>query len=145
MCMVVTACGDEKDEPEVPKTQQIESEHGVTNDTYLIWDIDLSQDSSKIYVYNVKFDEKMPVTVNVLIDAPCTIDKTGKVYTFSGTDIIPNLLMGNTPTPYPTLRVNNLRSVVDTEKKTYSISFDCQGTAMGKPIDGHYEKDGKLL
>ena len=140
----MVACGDDKDEPDAPVAQQIESEHGVTNDTYLIWDIDMSQDSSKIFVYNVKFDEKMPVTVNVLINAPCTVDKTGKVYTFSGTDIIPNLIMGSTPTPYTTLRVNNLTSVVNTEKKTYSISFSCQGNAMGKPIDGHYEKEGKL-
>lgn len=147
MCMVVTACGDEKDEPEVPKTHLLESEHSEATGTYLVYDIDLKKDSSTIYVYNAVFQmgDKTSPALNIRVDAPCTADKTGKVFTYVGTNIIPYLVMGNTPTPFPTLRVNNLRSVVDTEKKTYSISFDCQGTAMGKPIDGHYDKEGKLL
>ena len=144
--MVLAACGDEKDEPVFPTTMQLESEHGEANDTYLVYDIDLSTDSSSIYVYNAVFrmgDASSPA-LNIRVNAPCTPDKSGKVFTFAGTGIIPNLMMGSTAVPFPTLRVNNLRSVVNTEKKTYSISFDCQGTAMGKPIDGHYEKEGKL-
>ena len=145
--LTFAACGDDKkDEPVFPITQQLESEHGLTNDTYLIWDIDMMQDSSSIYVYKAKFrmGETESPELNVRVDAPYTVDKTGKIYTFIGTGIIPYLLMGSTPTPFPTLRINNLRSVVNTENKTYSISFDCQGTAMGKEIDGHYEKEGKL-
>ena len=147
LCMVVAACGDDKDEPVAPKPQKLESEHSATNDTYLVYDIDLSKDSSIICVYNAKFQmgDKESPALNIRVDAPCSADKSGKVFTYAGTNIIPYLIMGSTPTPFPTLRVNNLRSVVDTEKKTYSISFDCQGTAMGKPIDGHYEKEGKLL
>jgi len=147
LCMVVAACGDDKDEPVAPKPQKLESEHSAITDTYLVYDIDLSKDSSSIYVYKVVFmmGDKPSPSLNISVNSPCTVDKTGKVYTFIGTNIIPNVIMGSTPTPFPTLRVNNLRSVVDTEKKTYSISFDCQGTAMGKPIDGHYEKEGKLL
>ena len=144
--LTFAACGDDKDEPDVPKTQKLESEHGEANDTYLIWDIDLDKDSSSIYVYNAVFrmgDAASP-PLNISVNAPCTVDKTGKVYSLTGTNIIPNLVMGSTPTPFPTLRVNNLRSVVDVDKKTYSISLDCQGTAMGKPIDGHYEKEGNL-
>ena len=143
----LAACGDDNnDEPDVPKTQKLESEHSEANDTYLVYDIDLNKDSSTIYVYNAVFrmGEVASPPLNISVNAPCTVDKTGKVYTFVGTDIIPNLVMGSTPTPFPTLRVNNLRSVVNTERKTYSISFDCQGTAMGKPIDGHYEKEGNL-
>ena len=145
--LTFAACGDDKkDEPVFPTTQQLESEHGQANDTYLIWDIDMNQDSSSIYVYKAKFrmgDKESP-ELNVRVDAPCTVDKTGKIYTFIGTDIMPYLLMGTTPTPFPSLRVNNLRSVVNVEKRTYSISFDCQGTAYGRPIDGHYEKEGNL-
>ena len=146
LCIVVASCGDEKDEPDVPKTQLLESEHGVANDTYLVWNIDLNQDSSSINVYNAVFQmgDKQSPALNISIQSPCTVDKTGKVYTLMGSNIIPNLIMGSTPVPYPTLRVNNLKSVVDVEKKTYTISFDCQGTAMGKPIDGHYDKEGKL-
>ena len=146
MGMAFVSCGDEKDEPVAPITQKIESEHGEANDTYLVYDIDTNRDSSSIYVYNAVFrmGEASSPPLNISVNAPCTVDKTGKVFTFIGTDIVPNLVMGSTPTPFPTLRVNNLRSVVNIEKKTYSISFDCQGTAMGKPIDGHYEKEGKL-
>lgn len=147
LCMVVTACGDDKDEPVVPQAQKLESEHSATNDTYLVYDIDLSKDSSIIYVYNAKFQmgEQTSPALNIRVDAPCSVDKSGKVFTYAGSNIIPYLVMGSTPTPFPTLRVNNLRSVVDVEKKTYSISFDCQGTVNGKPIDGHYEKQGNLL
>ena len=143
--LVITSCGkDDPDEPVVP-TQQLESEHGEANDTYLVYDIDLSKDSSTIYVYNAVFSmgETTSPALTVRVDAPCTVDKTGKVFTYSGTDIIPYLVRGN-PVPVPSLRVNNLLSVVDVEKKTYFISFKCQGTVMGKEINGYYEKEGKL-
>ena len=45
LCMVVAACGDNKDEPVVPEAQKLESEHSAANDTYLVYDIDLSKDS----------------------------------------------------------------------------------------------------
>lgn len=144
--MVFTSCGkDDPDEPVVP-AQQLESEHGQANDTYLIYDIDLSKDSSSIYVYNAVFTmgETTSPALTIRVDAPCSVDKTGKVFTFAGTGIVPFLMRGSTAVPFPTLSVNNLRSVVNIEKKTYSVSFDCQGTAMGKEIDGHYDKEGKL-
>ena len=146
LSMAFVSCGNEKDEPVTPPSQKIESVHGEANDTYLVWDIDMAKDSSTIYVYNAVFQmgDKQSPALNIGVNSPCTVDKTGKVFTFIGTNIIPNLIMGTTPTPFPTLRVNNLRSVVNVEKKTYSISFDCQGTAMGKPIDGHYDKEGSL-
>ena len=144
--LTFAACGDEKDDPVIP-TQRLESEHGATNDTYLIYDIDLNKDSSSIYVHNAVFamGDKTSPPLNIRVDAPCTIDKTGKVFTFIGTGIIPCLMQGSTAVPFPSLSVNNLRSVVNTENKTYSISFDCQGNVGGKPIDGHYEKEGKIL
>lgn len=144
--MVFTSCGkDDPDEPVIP-ARQLESEHGQANDTYLIYDIDLSKDSSSIYVYNAVFTmgETTSPALTIRVDAPCTVDKTGKVFTFAGTGIVPFLMRGSTAVPFPTLSVNNLTSIVNVEKKTYSISFDCQGTAMGKEIDGHYDKEGKL-
>ncbi len=143
----LVACGDDKkDEPVVPVVQTLESEHSVANDTYLVYDIDLNKDSSTINVFNVVFTmgELSSPPLNISIDAPCTVDKSGKVFTFAGTNIVPKLVRGNTPVPIPTLGVHNLTSVVNTEKKTYSISFSCQGTVMGKTIDGSYTKEGKL-
>ena len=146
LSLVITSCGkDDPDEP-VVNTQQLESEHSEFNDTYLVYDIDLSKDSSTIYVYNAVFTmgEISSGAMDVRVDAPCTVDKTGKVYTYSGTDIIPYLVRNGSPVPVPGLRVNHLSSVVNVEKKTYSISFDCIGTVMGKEINGHYDKEGKL-
>lgn len=145
--MMFTSCGkDDPDEPVLPTTYQLESEHGVTNDTYLIYDIDLDKDSSSIYVYNAAFNigSSTPLKLNILVNAPCTVDKTGKVFTFTGSNIVPNLMRGNTPVPFPTLQVNNLISIVNIENKTYSISFDCQGNAIGKEINSHYDKEGNL-
>ncbi len=147
LSMGIVSCDDDKkDEPVEPISERVESEHGVANDTYLIYDIDLSKDSSTIYVFNAVFQmgEVSSPPLNISVNSPCTVDKTGKVFTFAGTNIVPNLVRGTTPVPFPTLRVNNLRSTVDVEKKTYSISFDCVGTAMGKEINGHYDKEGKL-
>ena len=96
LCIVVASCGDEKDEPDVPKTQLLESEHGVANDTYLVWNIDLNQDSSSINVYNAVFQmgDKQSPALNISIKSPCTVDKTGKIYSLIGTNIIPNLILG---------------------------------------------------
>ena len=145
--MMFTSCGkDDPDEPVVPKTYLLESEHGVANDTYLVYDIDLNKDSSSIYVYNASFSmgATTSLKLNILVNCPCTVDKSGKIFTFTGTNITPNLLRGNTPGPFPSLHVNNLRSVVNIENRTYSLSFDCQGDAIGKVINEHYSKEGKL-
>ena len=88
--MTFAACGDDKkDEPVFPTTQQLESEHGQTNDTYLIWDIDMMQDSSSIYVYNAVFSmgETTSKPLNIRVDAPCSRYKSREIYTFIGTGI----------------------------------------------------------
>ena len=144
--LTFAACGDDKDEPDAPTTQKLETEHSLDHDTYLIYDIDLNKDSSSITVHNVVFnmDGKESPSLHIRVDAPCTVDKSGNVFTLAGTDIIPALMQGSTAVPFPTLRINNLKSTVNAANKTYSISFDCQGNAMGKNIDGHYENEGKL-
>ncbi len=134
MGVSLVSCGDDKDEPDAPKTQSLESVESE-NEAHFVFDIDVNKDSSSIFIYNVKFSERMPVTVNIRIDAPCKADKTGKIFTFAGTDIIPYLLSG-TPKPMPSYLVTNLTSTVNTDNKSFSISFDANG--------GHYEKAGKL-
>ena len=99
--MVFTSCGkDDPDEPVIP-VHQLESEHGQANDTYLVYDIDLNKDSSTIYVYNAVFSMGSITSkgLNISINAPCTVDKTGKVFTFAGSGIVPNLMRGCTAVP----------------------------------------------
>ena len=138
LSMVFVACDDEKDEPISPKSQKLESVYENETDTHFLFDIDLDKDSSSIYFYNVVFTigEVDSPPLNIRIDAPVTVDKSGKVFTYAGTDIIPFLLRGNTPVPAPSFLVTNLACTVDTNVKSYSMSFDCHG--------GHYSKSGKL-
>jgi hypothetical protein len=105
-----------------------------------VFDIDLAKDSSTIYLYNIVFRigevESPPMAIR--IDAPVTTDRTGKVYTYAGTDIAPYMLRGSvfllmTDDRY---KVTDLLCHVNTEAKTYDIKFDCHG--------GHFENAGKL-
>lgn len=137
--LVFTACGDDDDDPPIP-TQKLESVYLEPTDTHFMFDIDLNKDSSSIYLYNIVFHigEAVSPAMNIRIDAPVTVDKSGKVYTYSGTNIMPYLLRGNTPVPMPgeTYLVTDLNCKVDTKDKKYSITFDCHG--------GHYDDRGKL-
>lgn len=136
--MAFVSCGDEKDEPVIPKAQTLESVHQDATETYFKFDIDMNKDSSSIYLYNVVFTigEAQSPAMNIRIDAPVTVDKKGKVFTYSGTNITPFLLRGNTPVPMPNMPVTDLTCTVNTGDKTYSMAFDCH--------DGHYSNSGKL-
>ena len=136
--MVLVSCGDEKDEPVKPEpTQNLQSAYDGPTATHYLFDIDLKKDSSSIYIYNVLFAPGAPV-LNIRIDAPVTVDKTGKIYTYAGTGIMPYRLGGNTPVPMPgdAYKVSNLLCNVNTEAKTYDIKFDSHG--------GHFEDSGRL-
>ena len=126
--MVFTSCGDDKDEPIVP-TQKLESVYTSETDTHYMFDIDLNQDSSSIYLYNVVFTigEAQSPAMNIRIDAPVTVDKSGKLFTYAGTNIIPYLLRGATPVPAPSFIVTNLMCNVDTKRKYYEMYFECHG------------------
>ena len=136
--MAFVSCGDDKDEPVKPEpTQNLESVYENENEIRYVFDIDLAQDSSSIYIYNVVFAPGAP-SLTIRIDAPVTTDRSGKVYTYAGTNIIPyaqlhGVMLRMTDEVY---RVTNLLCNVNTEAKTYDIKFDCHG--------GHFENAGKL-
>ena len=136
--LAFAACGDENDEPEVPMTQQLESEIDDETGARVVFDIDLNKDSSSVYVYNAVFTigERVSPPMDIRIDSPCSVDKSGTVYTLSGTGMIPYMKMGSTFVPVPSMPVTNFICTVNTKEKTYSTSFDCHG--------GHWAKSGKL-
>lgn len=138
--LVFTACGDDKDEPEVPKTQNLESVYQEPTDTHFLFDINLDKDSSSIYMYNIVFriGEATSPAMTLRVEAPVTVDKSGKVYTYSGTGIVAYMMRGSTWTPMPgeAYLVHNLTCTVNPEAKSYYITFDCHG--------GHFEENGKL-
>lgn len=109
-------------------------------DTHFVFDIDMEKDSSSIYLYNMVFriGEAVSPAMNIRIDAPVTVDETGKIYTYAGTGIVPYMLRGNALLPMTDelYKVNDLLCHVNTEAKTFDIKFDCHG--------GHFETAGKL-
>ena len=141
LCLGLSSCGDEKDEP-VPVVEnfKISSIYQDATDTHYEFDVNLDQDSSSIYLYNIVFriGEAVSPAMNIRIDAPVTVDKSGKVYTYSGNGIVPYMLRGQTPVPMPgeAYLVNNLYCTVNMADMTFSISFDCHG--------GHHNDSGTL-
>lgn len=129
----------------IPKSEKLvrftaSTEHESDTDTHFQFDIDLDKDSSTIYMYNIVFriGEATSPAMTLRVDAPVTVDKSGKVYTFSGTGIVAYMLRGTSWVPMPgdTYLVHNLTCSINPEAKTYSIKFDCHG--------GHFEESGKL-
>jgi hypothetical protein len=138
--MVFTACGDEKDQPIIPTTQNLESVYQNETDAHYLFDIDMDKDSSAIYLYNIRFTigQVQSPAMNIRIDAPVTVDKDGKVYTYAGTGIHPYMQRGGTMLRlYDDIYlVTDLTCKVDTKNLTYSITFDCHG--------GHFDDHGSL-
>lgn len=129
----------------IPKNEKlvrfsVESTYESETDTHFQFDIDLEKDSSTIYMYNIVFriGEATSPAMTLRVDAPVTVDKSGKVYTYSGTGIVAFMKRGTTwmPMPGDAYLVHNLTCTVNPEAKEYYITFDCHG--------GHFEETGKL-
>ena len=138
LCLAFTACGDDKEDEPIVNTQKLESEYQNETDAHYVFDIDLDKDSSSIYLYNVKFQigTQMSPALNIRIDAPVTVDKTGLIYTYAGTNIVPYQIMGQVPVPAPGFIVTNLTCTVKAKEKAYSMYFNCHG--------GEFAASGKL-
>ncbi len=135
--LMFTACGDDKDEPEVPKSQNLESVHESETDGYFVFDIDMTKNMGTIYMYNIQF-AGAPMTMTLRVTVPVTVDKSGKVYTMTGNNLVVEMQRGGSWTPMPDERyqLQNLMCKVDTKAKDYSIAFDAHG--------GHFDESGKL-
>ena len=135
--LMFTACGDDKDEPEVPKTQNLTSVHEGENDNYFVFDIDMNKDKSTIYMYNIQFAPGAPKMV-LRVDVPVSLNKSGNTYIMSGTDLIAEMQRGSSwvPMPEEQYQLKNLTCTVNPKGKLYAISFDAHG--------GHFEDSGKL-
>lgn len=134
--MVFTACGDDKDEPDAPKTQNLESVHeNDQTDMYYVFDIDLNKDKSTIYMYNIQFPGA-PFAMTLRVNVPATLSQG--VYTLSGTDLVADMFQaaGWIPMADERYQLKNLMCTVNPKAKQYSISFDAHG--------GHFEDSGKL-
>lgn len=138
--MAFVSCGDDKDEPVIPEAQKLETMYQDATETHFMFDIDMEKDSSSIYMYNIVFTigSASSPAMNIRVDAPVTVDKTGKVFTFAGTGIHPYMQRGSSMMQLTDDRylVTDLICIVNTANKTYDITFDCHG--------GHFAEQGKL-
>ena len=138
LSVMITACGDDKDEPELPKTQNLESVHENENDTYFAFDIDMDKDKSTIYMYNIQFAPKAP-KMTLRVNVPVSLNKSGSAYIMTATNLVGEMNMpsaGWVPMTDEQYLLNNLTCTVNPSAKLYAISFDAHG--------GHYEESGKL-
>ena len=135
--LVFTACGDDKDEPEVPKAQNLESVH-EEDGSYFVFDIDINKDKSTIYMYKIQFAPGAP-KMDLRVNVPVSLNQSSNTYTLSGTGLVADMYMSSTdkwvPMADEQYKLNNLTSTVNPNTKVYSISFDAHG--------GHFEKSGK--
>lgn len=138
--MAFVSCGDEKDEPVIPEAQTLESEYLDATEARFKFDIDMEKDSSSIYMYNIVFTIGTATSpaMNIRVDAPVTVDKSGKVFTYAGTGIHPYMQRGSSMMQLTDDRylVTNLICIVNTANMTYNITFDCHG--------GHFTQQGRL-
>lgn len=131
------SCGDDKDEPELPKTQNLESVHESENEAYFVFDINMDQDKGTIYMYNIQF-AGAPMTMNLRVNAPVSLNTAGNAYILSGSGLVAEMQRGESWTPMTgeQYQLQNLMCTVNPKAKLYSIAFDAHG--------GHFEETGKL-
>lgn len=132
------SCGDDKDEPKVPETQNLTSVHEGESDKYFVFDIDMTKDKSTIYMYNIQFGGA-PFSMNLRVKVPVSLNSEGNAYIMSGTDLVAEMDMptsGWIPMEDEKYQLKNLMCTVNPKAKEYSISFDAHG--------GHFEENGKL-
>ena len=136
--LTFTACGDDKDEPEVPKTQNLVTSHESESDQYFVFDIDMNKDKSTIYMYNIQFAPNAP-KMTLRVNVPVSLNKSGNAYIMTGTNLVcdmNNPSAGWIPMTDEQYQLQNLLCTVNPSAKLYSISFDAHG--------GHFEESGKL-
>lgn len=136
--LTFTACGDDKDEPDVPKTQNLTSVHEGENDMYFVFDIDMNKEMGTIYMYNIQF-AGAPMTMNLRVNVPASLNPSGSAYIMMGTNLVCDMDMPSTgwvPMTDERYQLKNLTCTVNPKGKLYSISFDAHG--------GHFEDSGKL-
>jgi len=133
------SCGDDKDEPKVPETQNLTSVHEGESDKYFVFDIDMKKDKSTIYMYNIQFAPRAP-QLTLRVNVPVSLNAGGDTYTMSGTNLIAEWdnpsAGGWIPMGEDQYRLNNLKCTVNPKAKEYTLSFDAHG--------GHFEENGKL-
>lgn len=123
-----------------PKAASVFSAHGSDTETFYHFNIDLNKDKSTINIYNIVFTigEAQSPAMNIRIDAPASYNKENNTVTFSGSNIMPFMIRGDSLIPMEgeAYRVNNLTCTVNFKENTFSIAFDCHG--------GHHDDTGKL-
>jgi len=128
LLLTFAACGDD-DEPAAPVIpSELESVYTDITQTHYSFEIDMDEDSCGVDFYNVRFSigaTQSPPFKHIKIEAP--LSRQGNVYTYQGTNIVPKLYMSGVGVPMSEFIVTNYKVVVDLDRMTYSIYFECHG------------------
>lgn len=143
VAVTFTSCGDDKDEPTIPVKNIVYStlpggatNYETTSEKYYKFDINMHRSPNYIYINNVKFDPRMPISITLRIpldDVLMTFNNNALTYTIDQINafketIIPELFRGSsTWTPYAERGITNLKCTVDHRNKKFSIAFTCMG------------------
>lgn len=137
VAVAFTSCGDDNDEPAPPiKGVYSTLSGGATNyetttEKYYEFKLTETTQPNYLYIYNVKFDPRMPISITMRIPLAGVQIKhstDGFVYTIDHADTItPDLFRGATWTPYAEREITNFKLNTDLKNKTFSVSFDCMG------------------
>ena len=133
-----TSCGNDEPDP-IPTVKGIYStlSDGSTNyekttEKYYKFDVMEDVSTKYLYIYNVKFDPRMPISITMRVPLTSVqVKKTANGYAIDQNEaIIPDLYRGGTWTPYAEREVTNLHVNIDTKAKTFTLTMTCIGIAF---------------
>ncbi len=138
LTLSMASCGDDENDEIVFQheweKQWVSTETGENVPTFY-FDLRHPGTESPVTLQHVQFKigERVSPPMNIKIKAP--LSKKGNIYTFSGTDLIPFMLVGDNEVPADKFIVTDYVATVNVKAETYSISFKCHG--------GEFNSSGK--
>ncbi|MCF0182043.1 MAG: hypothetical protein HUK11_07305 [Muribaculaceae bacterium] len=136
LAISTVSCGSDEPKP-VPPLNGIysalsdgSSDYETTTEKYYRFFLnpDGTASDNSIYIHNAKFDEKMPLTINMRIPVdPKQVTRTTNGFTVTVNEIVPYMLSGGTEIPMEKFKITNLALTVNTTDKLFSIRFTCYG------------------
>ncbi len=135
-CFTVASCGDDNDEPTFVTPSGMYSalsdgsvDYENATETYYKFELGdgVAPADSYLYMYNIKFDENMPVTITMRLNlAGATITKTSSGYTVTlNEETVAELYRGGVYTPYTRTPFTMVNLELNLVKKTYSLTYAC--------------------
>lgn len=101
--------------------------------------IDLEENKADMIIYKARFAESMPIELASIVVEGLDVEWKEGTYAITGTDLIPVIYEGTTPTPYPNYVFNSVyfeptNSTLTQGKLTYKVAGRFNGSFEGSYI-----------